>query len=174
MKKAVGIDLGTTFSAVAVVEGGKPQVINNAEGSRTTPSVVAFKDDGERMIGQIGLGGAPQGDLFLKVHLLPHSLWQLKGNDVYSDLTLRPEQAVIGDQVSVETLDGPVRMTVPPGSRAGRKLRLRGKGFLNRKKGRGDHIVRLVLDVVTVNLSEKEIDLYRQLYDLQQEGRGEV
>ncbi len=53
MGKAVGIDLGTTFSAVAVVEGGKPEVITNAEGSRTTPSVVAFKDSGERLVGQV-------------------------------------------------------------------------------------------------------------------------
>ncbi|MFA5384631.1 MAG: molecular chaperone DnaK [Eubacteriales bacterium] len=53
MAKAVGIDLGTTNSVVAVMEGGKPAVIVNAEGSRTTPSVVAFKDDGERLVGQI-------------------------------------------------------------------------------------------------------------------------
>jgi len=53
MGKAVGIDLGTTFSAVAVIEGGKPEVITNAEGSRTTPSVVAFKDSGERLVGQV-------------------------------------------------------------------------------------------------------------------------
>ncbi|HAG10337.1 MAG TPA: molecular chaperone DnaK [Desulfotomaculum sp.] len=53
MAKAVGIDLGTTNSVVAVMEGGKPTVIVNAEGSRTTPSVVAFKDDGERLVGQI-------------------------------------------------------------------------------------------------------------------------
>ncbi|HED24634.1 MAG TPA: molecular chaperone DnaK, partial [Firmicutes bacterium] len=53
MGKAVGIDLGTTFSVVAVVEGGKPEVITNAEGSRTTPSVVAFKDSGERLVGQV-------------------------------------------------------------------------------------------------------------------------
>lgn len=53
MGKAVGIDLGTTNSVVAVMEGGKPTVIINSEGSRTTPSVVAFKKDGERLVGQV-------------------------------------------------------------------------------------------------------------------------
>lgn len=53
MAKTVGIDLGTTNSVVAVMEGGKPTVIVNAEGARTTPSVVAFKEDGERLVGQI-------------------------------------------------------------------------------------------------------------------------
>lgn len=53
MGKIVGIDLGTTNSVVAVVEGGKPIVITNAEGSRTTPSVVAFSKDGERLVGQL-------------------------------------------------------------------------------------------------------------------------
>ena len=53
MGKAVGIDLGTTFSVVAVVQGGEPVVIPNQEGSRTTPSVVAFTEKGERLVGQI-------------------------------------------------------------------------------------------------------------------------
>jgi molecular chaperone DnaK len=53
MGKSVGIDLGTTNSVVAVMEGGKPTVIPNAEGGRTTPSVVAFTKSGERLVGQL-------------------------------------------------------------------------------------------------------------------------
>ena len=53
MSKIIGIDLGTTNSCVAVMEGGEAVVIPNAEGNRTTPSVVAFSKDGERMVGQV-------------------------------------------------------------------------------------------------------------------------
>ncbi|WP_300383566.1 Hsp70 family protein, partial [Clostridium sp.] len=53
MGKIIGIDLGTTNSCVAVMEGGEPIVISNAEGSRTTPSVVSFQANGERLVGQV-------------------------------------------------------------------------------------------------------------------------
>jgi molecular chaperone DnaK len=53
MSKVIGIDLGTTFSAVSVMEGGKPVIIPNAEGVRTTPSVVSITEDGERLVGQV-------------------------------------------------------------------------------------------------------------------------
>ncbi|MGW3074691.1 MULTISPECIES: molecular chaperone DnaK [unclassified Kitasatospora] len=67
MAKAVGIDLGTTNSVIAVYEGGQPRVITNAEGGRTTPSVVAFTDTGERLVGQMARRQAvlnPQGTVY--------------------------------------------------------------------------------------------------------------
>ncbi|MFH1721221.1 MAG: molecular chaperone DnaK [Candidatus Altiarchaeota archaeon] len=67
MAKVIGIDLGTTNSCMAVMEGGKPNVIANAEGNRTTPSVVAFTKDGERLVGQVAKRQAvtnPQNTVF--------------------------------------------------------------------------------------------------------------
>ena len=52
MAKIIGIDLGTTNSCVSIMDGDKPRVIENAEGARTTPSIVAFTDDGEVLVGQ--------------------------------------------------------------------------------------------------------------------------
>ena len=66
MGKILGIDLGTTNSAMAVLEGGQPTIIVNAEGERTTPSVVAFSKTGERMV---GLHQALHGPSLRRVHL---------------------------------------------------------------------------------------------------------
>src|SRR6267154_499398 len=67
MAVAVGIDLGTTNSVIAATEAGKPTVIPNAEGARTTPSVVAFTDQGERLVGQLARRQAilnPKGTIY--------------------------------------------------------------------------------------------------------------
>ena len=73
MSKVIGIDLGTTNSCVAIMEGGDPQVIPNSEGSRTTPSVVAFTDAGERLVGQIARRQAitnPENTIFAVKRLI--------------------------------------------------------------------------------------------------------
>src|SRR5499425_3049107 len=67
MAKVIGIDLGTTNSCVAVMDGGKPKVVENSEGDRTTPSIVAFTKDGEVLVGQTAKRQAvtnPQNTLF--------------------------------------------------------------------------------------------------------------
>ncbi len=114
--------------------------------------------------GAAGLAGGQQGDLFIKIHLLPHSQYTVKGHDVETTIPLRPEQAVLGTQVTVPTLDGPVNMKVPPETGSGKKLRLRGKG-LPSKTGRGDQYVLIQIDIPQ-NISEEERNLYRQLAEL--------
>ncbi|MCJ7510865.1 MAG: Hsp70 family protein, partial [Dehalococcoidia bacterium] len=73
MPKAVGIDLGTTYSIVACLEGGRPVIIPNAEGDRLTPSVVGFLRDGKRLVGQLARLQAvanPDGTIFsIKRHM---------------------------------------------------------------------------------------------------------
>ena len=73
MGKSVGIDLGTTNSVVSVLEGGDPVVIANAEGSRTTPSVVAFSKDGEVLVGEVAKRQAITNPT--KTHYLLHLCW---------------------------------------------------------------------------------------------------
>src|SRR3954471_11278039 len=73
MGKVIGIDLGTTNSCVAVMEGGEPVVIPNSEGSRTTPSMVAYTESGERLVGQIAKRQAitnPENTIFAVKRLI--------------------------------------------------------------------------------------------------------
>ena len=85
MSKIIGIDLGTTNSCVAVMEGGEPVVIANAEGSRTTPSVVAFAKNGERMVGQVAKRQAIQNpDRTIS------SIKREMGSDYKVNVTARP------------------------------------------------------------------------------------
>jgi molecular chaperone DnaK len=103
MAKAVGIDLGTTNSVIATVEGGQPTVIPNAEGSRTTPSVVAFTDQGDRLVGQLARRQAilnPKGTISSAKRFIGR-----RYNEVTSELT-----AVTYDVV--EGPDGVARVKV--------------------------------------------------------------
>ena len=112
-----------------------------------------------------GSGGGARGDLYLKIHLLPHPVFKVLGSDVETEVVLFPEQAVLGSKVTVPTLDGEVIMKVPPETRAGTRLRLKGKGLPRKKEGRGDEYVRLVIDLPK-HLVEEEIKLYRQLAEI--------
>jgi curved DNA-binding protein len=85
-----------------------------------------------RLAGQGGPGlgnNAPAGDLFLEIVFNPDPRFRVDGRDVYVDLPLAPWEAALGATVATATPDGEVELTVPPGSAAGRKLRLKGKGL---------------------------------------------
>src|SRR5262245_25309124 len=98
MSKVVGIDLGTTNSVVAVLEGGEPVVIANSEGSRTTPSVVAFTKNNERLVGQTTKRQAivnPENTVYSIKRLMGKSYEQAKAEAKY--LPYKMENGPAGD-----------------------------------------------------------------------------
>ena len=105
MGKVVGIDLGTTNSVVAVMEGGKPSVIANAEGFRTTPSVVAYAKNGDRLVGQIAKRQAvmnPENTLYSVKRFIGR-----RYDEVSNESSEVPYKvAKVGDNVKIETSDG--------------------------------------------------------------------
>jgi molecular chaperone DnaK len=94
MKRAIGIDLGTTNSCVAIMEGGEPKVISNSEGGRTTPSVVAFTESGERLVGQIAKRQAitnPENTLYAVKRLIGR---KYSDPEVQKDIKILPYKIV--------------------------------------------------------------------------------
>lgn len=114
-------------------------------------------------LGSPGTGKAPAGDLYLKVKLQPDRLFTvISEDDLQIELPLSPWEAVLGAKVRVPTLDGSVEMTVPPGSQAGQRFRLKGQGLLLRNGGRGNQYVKLKV-VVPTTLTDKERELFTRL-----------
>ena len=107
MGKIIGIDLGTTNSCVAIMEGGDPQVITNAEGNRTTPSIVAFSSSNERLVGQVAKTQAvtnPTKTLFAIKRLIGR---KFSDKEVAKSIELSPFAIVKGSQGDAEVeVDG--------------------------------------------------------------------
>jgi curved DNA-binding protein len=113
--------------------------------------------------GEPGSNAGPPGDLFLHVRLEPHPIFTIVGeDDVQAELPVAPWESALGAKVSVPTLNGPVEMTIPPGSQGGRRLRLRGQGLNKRRGGRGDEYVRLKI-VIPPKLTPEEKELFEKL-----------
>lgn len=105
--------------------------------------IPAGVNDGKRIRvpgqGEPGDGNAPAGDLYLRVRHAAHPDFHTEGHDLYHDLDLAPWEAVLGAELSVPTLDGFIKLRVPPGSEDGQQLRVRGRGLPKGKEGgRGD------------------------------------
>ena len=124
-----------------LLRGGKRR-ITLEEGRSLDVDIPVGVRDGTvlRLAGQGGRGinGGPPGDLFLRLRLAPHPRYRVNGDDLEMDLPLWPWQAVLGDEVKIDTPDGPVTLTVPGGTQSGRRLRLRGRGLPRPGGTRGD------------------------------------
>jgi curved DNA-binding protein len=120
-----------------------------------------------RLTGQGGKGasGGQDGDLYLRVDLVSHPLFKLEGADLHTSLAVSPWEAALGAEVEVQTLDGAVRVKVPPGSSSGRRIRLRGKGYHRSDKTRGDLYIALRIEVPK-KLSDDEKTLMMRLKEV--------
>jgi curved DNA-binding protein len=135
-----------------------------AAGERTLQVTIApgaSQDQKLRLRGQGGKGhnGGPDGDIYLHIHLATHAVFRPDHHDLYFDLVLAPWEAALGGDVEVPTLEGPVLLTVPPGTRAGRKLRLRGRGLF---AGHSDLYAMVRIDIPP-SLSARERELFQEL-----------
>ncbi len=149
---------------VEVTEPGGP---NGRTQSRTIDiKIPAGVQDGTRVRvagrGSPGRGGGRQGDLYLRVHIEPDPVFRREGADLHVTLPVWPWEAALGAEVLAPTLAEPVRVKVPPGSRADGKLRLKGKGLPTASGGRGDlfYTLQIVMPPAT---SDDERALYERL-----------
>ncbi len=118
-----------------------------------------------RLAGQggAGVGGGTRGDLYLVVHLVENSQYERRGDDLYVDLPVSIYDLVLGGEVTVPTMSGPVTMTIPAGTQSNKMLRLTGRGMPRVKGGgAGDQYVRLQ-GMLPQQLSDAELRLFREL-----------
>ncbi|HEY9281167.1 MAG TPA: DnaJ C-terminal domain-containing protein [Eoetvoesiella sp.] len=122
--------------------------------------------DGQRLRlpgkGAPGLNAGKPGDLYLVMRLQPHSLYKVSNNDLYIDLPLTPWEAALGGTVNIPTLGGEVEMKIPPGTIAGRKLRLNKRGLPAVVGEQGDLYAIVHIDVPKT-LTKREHELLSQL-----------
>jgi len=122
--------------------------------------------DGQRIRlagqGGPGAGGAAAGDLYLRVQLRGHPHFRFEGNDLISPLPVSPWEAVLGASVAVRTLDGNVRVKMPPGSSTGKLIRLKGKGYPVAGGRRGDLFAEVEV-VIPPDPTPQERELLEQI-----------
>ena len=114
--------------------------------------------------GEPGQPGAPAGDLFVRVKVGDHRLFGRRGDDLTLELPVTYPEAALGAQVSVPTLNGPVKLKVPAGTPDGKTFRVRGKGAPRAGGGHGDLLATVRVDVPR-KLSRREKELLRELQD---------
>lgn len=111
--------------------------------------------------GNAGANGGPSGDLMVSVNVRPDPIFERDGFDVWTEIPITYTQAVLGDEITIPTVDGKVTYTVPEGTQTGTVFRLRGKGIQKiRSNAHGDHYVRVSIEVPR-NLSKEQKNILK-------------
>jgi curved DNA-binding protein len=117
-----------------------------------------------------GQGGPPKrkgqaaGDLFLRVHIAPHPVLKVEGQDLHVEVPISPWEAALGAKVAVPTLEGDIKMTIPAGTQGGQRFRNRGKGMPHKGAGRGDLYVSVRI-AIPKTLTPHEHELFEALQE---------
>lgn len=130
-------------------------------------NIPAGVDNGNqiRMVGegQPGANGGPNGNYYLELEVAPHKFFRRKDSDILLDLDINMAQAALGDEITVPTVDGDVKLRIPPGTQPGRVFRMKDKGapILNRSE-RGSQLVTVNIQIPT-NLTKQQEELLTSL-----------
>lgn len=128
-------------------------------------------DDGQSIrltgYGEAAPHGAGAGDLYVQVHLKPSKIFHREGFDVYTESEINFVQAVLGDKIDIETIDGPLKIVVPEATESGALIRLKGRGITHvNRTARGDHYVKIKIRVprkISREIRKKLEDLKKDL-----------
>ena len=127
--------------------------------------VPAGTPDGSRIglaqRGHAGRHGGPAGDLYVTVHVQPHPVFRREGDSILVSIPVAVHEAVLGTRLDVPSLDGPVKLRIPPGTQAGQRFRLSGRGAPTPAGGRGDLVVEVNL-VLPAMVDERSKELIRE------------
>ena len=116
--------------------------------------------------GHAGRNGGPSGDLYVTVHVQPHERFRRQGDDLCVTIPIGVHDAVLGARIDVPSLEGPVKLRIPPGTQAGQRFRLRERGAPTAAGSRGDLIVdvRIVLPEIVDERGKELMREFGKLY----------
>ena len=145
------------------------QIGEGKEGRTVEVKIPPGVRDGSRVraAGEGGGRGGARGHLYLRVKVLPHPVFERKGDDLAVTVNVKLTTMVLGGEASVPTLDGPLGIRIPPGSRAGRVFRLRNHGLPRLEGGgRGDILATVNVDLPGPDATARERELFEELRTL--------
>ena len=135
--------------------------------------IPAGVDEGDRIRlsgeGEAGVNGGPPGDLYVVIHLLPHSVFQRDHNDLHCEMPISFTTAALGGEIEIPTLDGHAKIKIPAETQSGKIFRLRGKGIKGvRSHAHGDLLCHMIVET-PVKLTARQKELLQELETLNQE-----
>ena len=138
--------------------------------------IPAGVDEGDRIRltgeGEAGVNGGPTGDLYVQIHLKPHTVFQREHDDLHCEMPVSFTTAALGGEIKVPTLDGAAHLKIPAGSQTGKAFRLRGKGIKGvRSHAHGDLLCHVVIET-PVSLTDRQKELLREFEEISQGNAG--